>query len=210
MPFAARTFRFALIGVALAVGSSVSLADGSVERGRQIAYTCLGCHGIENYKNAYPSYRVPKLAGQHVTYLAAALKAYQSRERSHATMHSHAIALSEQDMADIAAYLAGETELKPGGKPVGTPPKSAAVCVACHGNDGIGITPDYPNLAGQHPDYLERTLRDYKLGARKNAVMAGFAATLSDADIEALSEYYAAQRPGLKTRTHPLTRFSLR
>jgi cytochrome c553 len=67
----------------------------------------MGCHGIPGYNNAYPTYRVPKLGGQPPEYLAAALKAYQSGERPHKTMQAQATSLSEQDIADIAAYLAG-------------------------------------------------------------------------------------------------------
>jgi cytochrome c553 len=67
------------------------------------------------------------------------------------------------------------------------------VCQACHGLDGNSAAPDFPKLGGQHPDYLAKALRDYKSGARKNPIMAGFAATLSPADIDNLAAYYAAQ-----------------
>jgi cytochrome c553 len=80
-------------------------------RGHELAYTCQGCHSIPNYKNVYPTYSVPKLSGQRPEYLVAALKAYKSGERSHGTMHSQASSMSEQDMADIAAYLAGANVL---------------------------------------------------------------------------------------------------
>src|ERR1044072_6943243 len=80
---------------------------GDAKRGHELAYTCQGCHSIPNYKNVYPTYSVPKLSGQRPEYLVAALRAYQSGERSHGTMHSQASGMSEQDMADIAAYLAG-------------------------------------------------------------------------------------------------------
>jgi cytochrome c553 len=71
--------------------------------------------------------------------------------------------------------------------------KAKEVCQACHGLDGNSQTPDYPKLGGQRPDYLAKALRDYKSGARKNAIMAGFAGTLSSKDIENLAAYYAAQ-----------------
>ncbi len=171
-------------------------AVGNAERGATLGYTCLGCHGVANYKNSVPVYHVPRLRGQHADYLVLALQAYQNGERSHATMHANSSTLDAQDMADIAAYLAG-TPLQPSTKPVGTPPAAAQVCVACHGNDGVGITPQYPTLSGQHESYLVRTLTDYKKGGRKNAIMAGFAGQLSDADIKALAAYYAAQRPAL-------------
>jgi cytochrome c553 len=169
---------------------------GDAARGAKLAYTCHGCHGIPNYKNAYPIYNVPKLGGQHAAYLVVALKAYASQERAHPTMYSHAVTMSDQDMQDLAAYLAGQ-ELKPTGKAVGAAPKAAQTCVACHGTDGIGILPEYPNLAGQHEDYLRHSLKAYRSGQRKNAVMAGMAAPLTDADIKELARYYSSQRPAL-------------
>jgi len=171
-------------------------AAGDATRGEKLAYTCHGCHGIPSMKNSYPVYSVPKLGGQHAAYLVAALKAYASQERPHATMHSHAATMSEQDMLDMAAYLAGQ-ELKPTGRAVGTAPKAAQTCIACHGNDGIGILPEYPNLTGQHADYIEHSLKAYRSGQRKNAVMAGMAAALTDADIRELARYYSNQRPAL-------------
>jgi cytochrome c553 len=169
---------------------------GDAARGATLAYTCHGCHGIPNYKNAYPVYNVPKLGGQHAAYLVVALKAYASQERAHATMHAHAVTMSEQDMQDMAVFLAGQ-ELKPTGKAVGAAPKAAQTCVACHGNDGIGILPEYPNLAGQHEDYIRVALKAYRSGQRKNAVMGGMAAALTDADIRELARYYSRQRPAL-------------
>ncbi len=81
--------------------------NGDAKRGQALTYTCNGCHAIPNYKNVYPTYSVPKLHGQRPEYLVAALKAYKSGERSHGTMHSQATSMSEQDMADVAAFLAG-------------------------------------------------------------------------------------------------------
>ena len=80
-------------------------AAGDAERGKAITSTCLGCHGLSSYTNVYPTYHVPKLGGQHPDYIVAALKAYKNGERKHATMHAQAYSLSDQDMADIAAYL---------------------------------------------------------------------------------------------------------
>ncbi len=190
---------------AMAVPSAFAQSAGNAERGAKLAYTCLGCHGIPNYKNAYPNYRVPKLRGQHPEYLVIALQAYKSGERSHATMHANAASWTDEQFADIAAFLAGPTiPVAAAPKPVGKAPAAAQTCVACHGTDGVGITAQYPTLAGQHPDYIERALTDYKNGGRKNAIMAGFASQLSAADIKALAAYYAAQRPGLETSKRPV------
>jgi len=179
---------------ALAAPGLASAAD--VARGAKLAYTCHGCHGIPNYRNAYPVYSVPKLGGQHTAYMIAALKEYASQDRPHPTMHAQAVTMTDQDMQDMAAYLSGQ-ELKPGGRAVGSVPKAGQTCVACHGNDGIGILPEYPNLAGQHADYIKHSLKAYRAGQRKNAVMAGMAAALTDKDISELAAYYSSQRPGL-------------
>jgi cytochrome c553 len=82
-----------------------AFAAGDVKNGKLISYTCTGCHGIKFYMNAYPSYHVPRLGGQNEAYIASALKAYKSGERSHATMQAQAGSLSDQDIADISAYF---------------------------------------------------------------------------------------------------------
>ena len=74
---------------------------------------------------------------------------------------------------------------------------NAGGCVACHGIDGIGILPEYPNLTGQHADYIEVAIKSYRSGQRKNAVMGGMAAALTDPDIRELAKYYSSQRPSL-------------
>jgi cytochrome c553 len=200
-----------LLGAIALLGfAGTAAGEGDAARGEKLAYTCLGCHGIDHYKNVYPTYSVPKLGGQHPSYLVAALKAYKSQERSHATMHAQAASYSEQDMQDVAVYLGGAA-LQNGATPRGTPPaKVTEVCVACHGKDGIGLTPDYPNLAGQHADYIVRTLRDYQQGNRKNAIMPPFVSALSEADIAAAAAYYASQRPALQTVPRRITAIASR
>ena len=79
--------------------------SGDATRGKGLTYTCRGCHGVEGYKNAYPSYHVPKLGGQSETYLGNALNEYREGKRKHPTMQAQAESFSEQDIADIAAYL---------------------------------------------------------------------------------------------------------
>jgi cytochrome c553 len=180
--------------LALLAPALATAADAA--RGGKLAYTCHGCHGIPNYKNAFPVYSVPKLGGQHVAFMVAALKEYQDGNRVHPTMHAQAISLKPTDLEDIAAYLSGQ-ELKPSGKPVGTLPKAGQTCVACHGNDGVGIMPEYPILAGQHEDYLVNALHSYKKGLRKNPIMSGMAAPLTEQDIREMAKYYASQRPAL-------------
>lgn len=78
---------------------------GSAERGKSLSYTCQGCHGVTGYKNAYPSYHVPRIVGQSPEYLTAALIGYKNGTRTHSTMQAQAKSFSDQDIADIAAYL---------------------------------------------------------------------------------------------------------
>ncbi|MGA9333468.1 MAG: cytochrome c [Rudaea sp.] len=78
----------------------------------------------------------------------------------------------------------------------------AAPCAACHGIDGNATAAQYPRLAGQYHDYLAQALHEYKSGARQNAIMAGFAKPLSDADIDALSRYFAAMPSKLHDLSH--------
>lgn len=179
------------LGLMLSALAGSAQAEGDAARGKTLAYTCHGCHGIPNYKNAAPTYSVPKLGGQQVAYMIAALKEYASGDRAHPTMHAHAVSNSEQDRADMAAFFAGAG---PRSAPVvGTPPPAAQVCTTCHGSDGKPVTPDYPNLSGQHADYLVQALRDYKSGKRKNAIMSGIVGSLADKDIEAVAGFYANQ-----------------
>ena len=88
-----------------ALAQSENSASGDPAAGKDRFYTCVGCHGIPGYSNAYPTYHVPKVAGQHAAYIEAALKAYRSGAREHSTMHAQASSLSDQDIKDIAAYL---------------------------------------------------------------------------------------------------------
>jgi len=78
--------------------------------------------------------------------------------------------------------------------------KAKEVCAACHGVDGNSPDVNNPRLAGQHADYLAKALRDYKSGERNNAIMKGFAATLSKKDIENLAAYYASQKSVLSIK----------
>lgn len=78
--------------------------------------------------------------------------------------------------------------------------KAKEVCAACHGLDGNSTDPNNPRLAGQWRDYLEKSLRDYQSGARNNAIMSGFAKSLSKQDVQNLAAYYAAQKPVLSAK----------
>ena len=94
----------------LAAGAATAQAPapaGDANRGRERVQMCQGCHGIAGWRTAFPEvYHVPKLSGQHAQYLAAALMAYKSGARSHPSMRAIAATLSDQEIADLAAYYA--------------------------------------------------------------------------------------------------------
>jgi cytochrome c553 len=97
-----------VLAIILGFGLMISFAAhaaGDVEAGKVKGQTCLGCHGIPNYNNVYPTFHVPRLGGQHAGYLVAAMKAYKGGQRTHDTMYGNVVDLSDQDMADIAAYF---------------------------------------------------------------------------------------------------------
>jgi cytochrome c553 len=100
-------------------------------------------------------------------------------------------------VAALAAFVAGNVaaaDIEAGKK------KVQEVCAACHGIDGAApIMPEYPKLSGQYPDYLQKALRDYKSGLRKNPIMAGFAQGLTDKDIENVAAYFSTQPSVLAT-----------
>ena len=124
------------------------VAEGDPEAGKELGYSCLGCHGIEGYRNAYPSYRVPKLGGQKAGYLVIALKGYRSGERSHPTMQAQATSLTDRQIEDVAAYLASLVDdLPSAGGSETSPPQAAAACAACHGQNGISVNAQWPTLA---------------------------------------------------------------
>ena len=176
-----------------------ALADGDVEAGKKLGYSCLGCHGIEGYRNAYPSYRVPKLGGQKASYIVIALKGYRDDKRAHPTMTGQASSLTDKQIDDVAAYLAsigGDTVAAGGSQNV--PFERAQACTACHGNNGVSMEPIWPTLAGQHEDYLLQALNSYRDGSRVDPVMSVQATLIAEEDVAVLAKYFASL-DGLET-----------
>jgi cytochrome c553 len=172
---------------------------GDVGRGEVLAQTCAGCHGIPGAFNASPAYHVPKLGGQNADYIEVALQGYRRGTRGHATMQAQASSLTDQDIADVAAYFAGiEGEPDPGrmsasAAQVEAGRAKAATCVACHGAEGVAGAPQWPNLAGQHESYLLQALEQYKNGSRVDMVMNPLVTPLDDASLEELAAFFSAQ-----------------
>ena len=98
-------FTLGFLGLWICIGMSSAIAAGDIEAGANKVSMCVGCHGIPNYKTAFPkTYRVPRIAGQKVEYLVSALKAYRGGQRNHPSMKAVAGSMTDQDIADISAY----------------------------------------------------------------------------------------------------------
>ena len=197
----------AILSTLVAVGvftilPGITHAQDDLDAGKRKFYTCTGCHAIPGYTNVYPTYHVPRLGGQHPQYVIAALSAYKAGDRPHRTMQANAANLSDEDMANIGAYVSSLAEADEAVPVWGDPEagaKKVETCKTCHGEDGNSPDPNFPRLAGQYEDYLTKALKDYKSGARKNAIMNGMVAALSTQDIADLAAFYASQPNGLAT-----------
>lgn len=187
---------------------------GDAKAGQAKNANCIGCHGIKGYQASFPEiYKVPMISGQSAKYIAASLAAYQKGERKHPTMRGIATALSEQDMADLAAYYEASGKVEGAAAPGKAPEGSGKVaellkkgaCVSCHGdNFSKPIDPGYPKIAGQHADYLFVALKSYKTETnatwgRSNGVMAGIAKQYTNAELKLLANYLQGLPGELKT-----------
>ena len=178
------------------------VAAGDVERGRALVAICSACHGADGI-SLTPIW--PSLAGQLPAYTFKQLKDYRDGKRTDPGMAPMVAALSDQDMADLAALYASfapppmvTTAEGPALVVRGDPQRIIQPCSACHGNGGAGGSRDGPALAGQHRDYLVATLQAYKNGTRANDVysrMRLIAASLTDDEIDALAEYFSSTAP---------------
>ncbi|MBI5256926.1 MAG: c-type cytochrome [Burkholderiales bacterium] len=194
---------------------------GDAKAGAGKAAMCIGCHGIIGYQATFPEvYKVPKIAGQGAKYIVASLQAYQKGDRKHPTMRGISASLTEQDMADLAAFYeqqgqGGAAAPEQLAKPVPDALKDRlAACTACHGaNFSKPIDPAYPRLAGQHADYLYAALRSYETDGnphvgRSNAVMRSQVIqeadgkkkpTFQNAELKQVAAYLASLPGDLKT-----------
>jgi len=201
----------AMTGLASAAEQAAAKADpakgetlytqGAPDRG---VPACLSCHGANGNSAAAAN---PKLAAQHPEYIHKQLANFKEKSRNNAIMTPYATALSDQEMADIGAYLAKQS-LKPAtaknkdtieqGQKIyraGIAAKGVPACAACHGPTGSGIPAQFPRIGGQWSEYTEAQLVAFRQGTRKNnPVMTTVAAGMSDAEIKAVADYVAGIR----------------
>lgn len=188
------------LALSLTVLAPVAQAQDA-KAGEKKAAMCIGCHGIPGYQASFPEvYKVPMISGQGDKYIVAALTAYKKGERKHPTMRAIAGSLTDQDMADLAAFYSGHAA-SAAPEAVAAPPADVQKllekgnCASCHGpNYSKPIDPSYPKLAGQHVDYLYAALKAYQVDnnphvGRGNAIMAGMAKPFSHAELKALANY---------------------
>jgi len=194
-----------VIGLTL-VSTAVTAADvsatntyvGNADQGKVKSVSCAACHGADG-NSAVAEY--PKLSGQHASYLVSTLKAYRDGSRANAIMAGMAATLSDEDIADLAAYYSSQP-ISPGAVDAdlvargeqlyrfGDSEKGISACAACHGPTGAGVSSAiFPALNGQWAGYTEVQLKAFRDGLRVNAMMNGVAKNMSDSDIKAVSSY---------------------
>lgn len=191
---------------ACAAGSTAAIkqriGSGDPVAGKTGSQLCQGCHGefglsVENL--------IPNLAGQYANYIAKQLRNFQSGARTHQIMSAMSKTISDTELIDIAAYYASQNKMHgdgSGNNPVGKnlflkgdAGRNIPPCMSCHGKNGKGLAPNiatYPVIGGQHKAYLRAQLLHWRSGERNNSpdgVMNKIAKSLTDAEIEALTEY---------------------
>jgi cytochrome c553 len=209
--------------VTLAFSTSGAFAQdvkANAQAGEKKAAMCIGCHSIPGYQASFPEvHKVPMIAGQNAKYIQAALTEYKAGDRKHPTMRAISASLSDQDMADLAAYYESLPKEKVAldAKPAREPSAEVAAllakggCVACHGtNFSKPSDPAFPKLAGQHSDYLFVALKAYQTQnnaqvGRANPVMSGMSAGFTHAQLKELAQYIGSL-PG-ELQVVPQSRF---
>lgn len=198
-----RTFTVFLAMLGMVIAHPSSFAAGNSAAGKTKSAACAGCHGADGNS---PNPLWPKLAGQDPQYLVKQLQDFKIGKRKDAMMAPFAMGLSEQDMADIAAYFAGQ-KTGPGtavasadavklGERLyrgGNAKSGVSACMSCHGPSGHGIPPRFPRVSGQHAAYTEKQMLAFKSSQRNNdgETMTRIAFRMSEAEIKAVAQYMA-------------------
>lgn len=194
-----------LLASAAMANEPAAPAKPDLAKGQEIATNvCAACHTADGSRGSPAN---PILQGQHPEYLAKQLAEFKAGKRANAIMSGMAAPLSEADIKNVAAFYAGK-QAKPGaaknkdtvllGEKIyrgGIAAKGVPACAGCHSPNGAGIPAQYPRLAGQHGDYVELQMTNFRSGARANsAQMLAIAAKMSDTEIKAVSDYIAGLR----------------
>ena len=167
-------------------GEALAELVGDREAGRKLSGQCRTCHGADGYAQIPIA---PHIGGEPVSYLTAQLKAFRDGTREHEMMTIVARNLSDQQIADLAAWYGGHSvRVEMTADPAGAPEQ----CVACHGADGLHLAEDVPNLAGETNIYIDTQLKAFRSGKRTHEIMSGIAADLTNEEIRDYADWYAA------------------
>lgn len=182
-------------GVGLAAERSI-VTKANIAAGATIASRCNSCHGPHG--TAIKDQVLPALAGTPPGYFQKALKAYFTGERKHDIMSIFKTSTTDQEIRNLAAYYAAQDPARPprpsrGNRKAGE--AAAAPCAGCHGIDGNSINPDIPNLAGHPMEYIEKAIKDYRDGHRKDALMKAAVRGMKNRTVTDLAAWYASQKP---------------
>lgn len=181
--------RLAAIGLGglMLAGATPAMAGDPVA-GRQVANMCRTCHGVDGLAQIPIA---PNIGGEPEDYLEKQLMAFKTGAREHEMMSVVAAGLSAQQISDVAAWYADHTVTAT--LPEGVTAEDAPdACVSCHGADGIAVALEAPNLAGEVNIYIDTQLKAFRSGKRKHEIMSEIAAGLTDEEIRALADWYAA------------------
>ncbi|MCE4556368.1 c-type cytochrome [Roseateles cellulosilyticus] len=195
-----------LAATAYANEPAAAPAKPDLSKGGELSkQVCAACHTADGSRGSPAN---PIIAGQHVEYLTKQLTEFKSGKRQSAVMNAMAAPLSEEDIRNVAAFYAGVSGVKPGfaknkdtvalGQKIyrgGIAERNVPACAGCHSPNGAGIPAQYPRLAGQHTDYVELQMNNFRSGARANSPqMAAIAAKMNDKEIKAVADYVAGLR----------------
>lgn len=191
----------ALFAVILLCTINVHAAGDAAKTASQV---CAACHGADGNSAIALN---PKLAGQQPEYIAKQLKDFKSGERKNAVMSGMAATLTPEDMANLAAYYAGQTHTNGKARSNGAGSLGEKIyrggiasthvpaCAACHGPNGAGIPVRFPRIAGQHADYILAQMKAFRTGERANApMMRTIAEKMTDQEMAAVSDYIQGLR----------------
>ena len=190
---------------AFAAGDAPKAAKPDLVKGEApFTAVCAACHNADGNSSIAAN---PKLAQQHPEYLVKQLQEFKSGKRNNAIMKGFASALSDDDMRNVAYWLASkpakagfakDKDLVAMGERIyrgGIADRQIAACAGCHSPNGAGIPAQYPRLSGQHADYTVAQLNSFRSGSRANSIqMTQVAAKLNDKEIKAVSDYIAGLR----------------
>jgi cytochrome c553 len=181
--------------LALSLGGAISAGEtlaqqtaGDPEAGRQVAGMCQTCHGIDGYAQIPIA---PHIGGEPEGYIAEQLRAFRSGDRENEMMSVVAKNLTDEQIANVSAWYASHTPTAV--LPESFDPAAAPMlCVGCHGEDGIALVEDVPNLAGENRVYLETQLKAFRNEQREHEIMTPIAAELTDEELSEVVDWFSS------------------